>query len=210
MSLVRALCLSTLIFCGVHATAAEKNMSDPTAKLLEAVGEKGLAEYNSAPNSEFLAFRFTWSRGFHDPMVFRLILKDGNRKPEITIKKYSTQKKAITLEETHLLTPTQVENLLNFARGADFWNRPEKLDGTMLDGAEWQLEGVSNKEYHMTTRWSPLPPYYPGVMDPATRKVVKKPNLSFEEQAKISDEVGLDMFGMLIMFMYKDFDEEIY
>lgn len=210
MPLARAILLIALVFCEAKAIASEANTEEPTAKALEIFGEKDLVKYKKSNNSEFLAFRFIWSRSFNDPMMFRVIIKNGNMEPEITIKKYSNQKQMLTLEKTRPLTKNQVTNLVSFARAADFWNRPEKIDGNILDGAEWKLEGASNNAYHRTTRWSPLPPYYPGAIDPATRKIVKKPNLRFEDQAKISDEVGLDMFGMLIMLMHEDFDEEIY
>lgn len=196
--------------CGVNAIAGESIVNEAAAITINDFNEKELISYKEPGSGEFLAYRLHWSRSFDDSMVFRVILKNGDKEPEFTVKKYSATDKKLMLNETYYISDNQMYNLMNFSRAADFWNRPETFGNIGLDGAEWKLEGINNNEHHITTRWSPLPPYYPGVLDPKTRKVIKKPNLSFEEQAKHSDEVGLDMFGLLIMLMYQKFDEKIY
>lgn len=195
---------------GISAIAGGSIINEVAPITISDFNEKDLVDYKEPGGGEFLAYRLHWSRSFDDSMVFRIILKNGDKEPELTVKKYSATDRKLVITETYNISDNQMSNLMNFSRSADFWNRPETFGNIGLDGAEWKLEGVSNNEYHVTTRWSPLPPYYSGVLDPKTRKVIKKPGLSFEEQAKHSDEVGLDMFGLLIMLTYQKFDEKIY
>lgn len=113
------------------------------------------------------------------------------------------------IESNYRLNPGQVSNLVNFETSSKFWNLPEQAGKKGLDGTQWQLEGVKANEHHKTVRWSPLPPYYSSIMD-KKGKIVKNPATPIGSDFKQSDEVGLDMFCMLIMLTQPNFSESLF
>lgn len=138
--------------------------------------------------------------------TFTLILNKNHSNSFLAVKKSTDINQG---EKRYPLKAGQIENLTQFEKFSNFWSLPEKQGKVGFDGAYWQLEGARGTEYHKTTRWSPLPPYYSSVMD-KNGKIVKSPRTPAGSDSKYSDEVGLDMFCLLIMLTEPEFSEELY
>ncbi|MFV3412852.1 hypothetical protein ACQCLI_22855 [Pseudomonas nitroreducens] len=136
--------------------------------------------------------------------TFTLILNNGNYESYLNVRENSSG-----VEKNYKLNPGQVSNLKRFEASSQFWRLPEYAGENGLDGSKWQLEGAKLNEYHKTIRWSPLPPYYSGIMDKGGN-VVKDPNTPPGSDVKQSDEVGLDMFCILIMLTQPNFSESLF
>ncbi|WP_143518045.1 hypothetical protein [Pseudomonas sp. PIC25] len=184
--------------------------SEPYSTSSETAGEIELRSYAESQDTDYKAFRFTLLRGeLEDKLIYTLILRNGNEKPSLTIKKYRNGKDQF-VEKKIWLTERQLINLRSFERASNFWKLPTEHGVKGFDGATWTLEGVDGPIYHRTNRWSPLPPYYSSVMDPKTHELVKSPHTPPGSDFKYSDEVGLDMFCLLIILMQPGFDDLIY
>lgn len=140
---------------------------------------------------------------------FTVLIDNKNQTATLITKIHNKEENTISQSE-HSLTMGQVNNVLRFERASNFWQLPASIKRNVLDGASWTLEGVDGNKYHRTSRRSPLPPYYSKIIDPATDNLIKDPNTPPERESKPSDEVGLDMFCMLIMLMHPGYDELIY
>lgn len=102
--------------------------------------------------------------------------------------------------------------MLNLTRGvlmANFWERPRKNGRMGFDGVTWKMEGIEGNQENTTERWSPLPPYYSFMLDRSTDKLVKDPRTTPDQDAKSSDEVGLDVFSLMVIYLKPGFDEEL-
>jgi hypothetical protein len=123
---------------------------------LKAFDEPSLWERSM--NGPAQAYRFTWLRTFHHPVVIRIEVR-SNGICELTIKVglgsggYDPGK--LIRNETSPLTKEQSEWFLNQVN-LKLWNEPHERDTPSGDdGAQWIIEGVKNGQYRIEDRWSP-------------------------------------------------------
>lgn len=184
--------------------------SDTSSSKSKTPEEIELRSYAKKDTTDYKAFRFTLSKGEKESnTTFTLIVRNGDEKPSLTIKKGKTMSNRSN-EEKILLTENQINNLQTFELGSNFWKLPTEHGKTGFDGAKWILEGVDGPIYHKTIRWSPLPPYYSFIMDPETDEFIKSPNTPPGSDYKYSDEVGLDMLCLFILMSHPKSDELLY
>lgn len=139
-----------------------------------------------------------------DSSIFTLILNNNEAGSYLNVRNTSSG-----TEINYKLNSGQVSNLVNFEATSQFWRLPEHAGKNGLDGALWQLEGVKANKHHKTIRWSPLPPYYSSIMD-KNGEIVKDPATPIGSDLKQSDEVGLDMFCIIIMLTQPNFSEDLF
>lgn len=179
--------------------------------LFEKLEEPSMLELAKDPSQR--VYRLTWLRSFHDPMTFRLVLAPTNP-PVLIVKQLKreivdetrVELRGLIRNETLVLTSNQFWTVERFLNGANFWTLPTSDPRPSgLDGAEWTLEGIENGRYHVTTRNDPLPPYcnqsdLEGLSEETARSI----------RTKHSDEVGMDMFSLYLIFLGRSYDEAIY
>lgn len=102
-------------------------------------------------------YRFTWLRTFHNPVAIR-IEKEGDTymlywKVCDGAGGYSPGK--LIIDKQIIIDRTQWDTFQNLQKKCNFWNMKtnERIMGE--DGAEWIMEGVDSKNYHVAVRWSP-------------------------------------------------------
>ncbi len=193
-----------LYFCSfayVHAEEQEPYM----------LNEPDLSSYSHVSDGTYKAFRFILSRSLEDEdLIYIVILNNGLEQPSVTIRRFSKASGKYTKTERKSLSKTQIKNLARFEMASNFWSLPTHAGKTGFDGNTWTIEGLDGKNRHLTSRWSPMPPYYAGKMDIKTKKIVRVTSGSPENEGKSSDEVGLDVFSLLFIFLDPNFDEMIY
>jgi hypothetical protein len=175
--------------------------------------EPSLSSYAKAPIDAFTAFRFSLIRSSEsgdEDLSYTVILKNADEPPSVTIKTFSKTENRVTAETTTLLTKGQVQNLSRGVLMANFWERPHRTKRLGFDGQTWKMEGIDGSQHNITERWSPLPPYYSFVMDSSSNKLVKDPRTPPDREAKSSDEVGLDVFSLMVMYLQPGFEGPIY
>ncbi|MEK1942537.1 MAG: hypothetical protein AAAB16_19380 [Pseudomonas sp.] len=197
----RILTLPLLVLLAFSAHADEGDFPD------NHLVEPPLSSYAKGPLSAFTAFRFSLSRSVEDEdLSYTLILKNGDQPPSVTLTSFSKTANKIVSQHQMPLTPGQLKNLLKGERMSNFWELPRKSGRTGFDGAIWKMEGISGKRTNTIERWSPLPPYYSFVLDSKTDTLVKDPKTPPGSDFKSSDEVGLDMFSLMIIYLKPGFD----
>lgn len=199
--------LTAILISFVGMATAKDNPPDSQALIPAHLNEEELQAYTSKNSTT--AIRFTWKKSDGDDMVFR-ITRDNSGKGRLTVKKFSSEKKAILFEENQNISKSQIENIIRLKNASSFWKRPTHLRESGFDGALWIMEVAENGRYHYTERWSPLPPYYSKILDAQTNELIIKPGTPPEEQSKHSDEVALDMLCILVMLSFSEFDEQLY
>jgi hypothetical protein len=105
------------------------------------------------------SYRFLWLRTFHEPIAIRVDI-NADRTARLTVKVACgaagydpgelTQNRAVTInaEETN--------RFLNQVQSHNFWSLSsveQTPEGP--DGADWIIEGVKARSYHVVDRWSP-------------------------------------------------------
>jgi hypothetical protein len=110
------------------------------------------------PKDNDEAFRFTWLRAFHRPIVIRLQKhNDGYTlvaKEMINRGGYRPQQ--IKLDSQQELTAGEWENVKQKISAAGFWQMPANdPQPPPNDGAEWIFEVVLNNKYHFVERNMP-------------------------------------------------------
>jgi hypothetical protein len=104
------------------------------------------------------AYRFTWLRTFHHPVVIRIeVRSDGicELTAKVGLGSGGYDPGMLIRNGTSPLTKEQSEWFLNQVI-LKFWNEPHERDkpgGT--DGSQWIIEGVKNGQYRIEDRWSP-------------------------------------------------------
>ena len=116
----------------------------------------------------------------------------------------------LSIDRTIQLSENQVTNFIRFGEASGFFGLPERIGESGLDGSLWILEGVSGQKSHMTIRWSPLPPYYSSTWDYEKKTVAPPSETVRKKSVKSSDEVGLDVFGLLMILQSGESSELIY
>ena len=178
------------------------------AKNLRVLQEPSLADRKDAGPD---VYRLLWMRSFHSPMVFRLEFSaDGIAR--LTVKKARLEEvKNHNLEPTKLTSNTQkkiatpvADNFLRLFDASTFSKRSlgdprEEMGGA--DGSTWVFEAIQKGVYHVTTRWSPLPPLVPpGDSDPVFAKF----------RQKDGEEIALDMASLFLIFLGEASSEQLY
>ena len=107
-------------------------------------------------NGDKESYRFLWLRSFHHAIAVR-IERDGGQinlfvKENNGFGGYEPRDNAVTLERK--ISEVKWCEFLTKIDEADFWQLGEKV-GLANDGAQWILEGVKNKRYHVVDRQSP-------------------------------------------------------
>lgn len=105
------------------------------------------------------AYRFTWLRSFHNPIVVGLVTTKQSR--SIYWKECDKSGKMIN-EGTKVLSPKELATIVTAIQSIDFWNMPtQKNEAKVMrgmvshaDGAAWLLEGKGPGKYHVVYRWS--------------------------------------------------------
>ena len=126
---------------------------------LKALDEPSLWEL-SQRDKQAVAYRFLWIRAFDNPIAVRVTISP-NGAGDVVIKVSNGAggygPGHPVQNESRALTTTDVADLMARIQSTDFWKIPtaESMKGVGMDGAEWVLEGVSDGNYHVVTRWSP-------------------------------------------------------
>jgi hypothetical protein len=123
------------------------------ADQLHAAGERALCATGASE-----AYRFTWLRSFHHPIVVRAErLGDGYL---LTAKQldgaggYKPGK--LMVNRTSALSTDEWAHLTALVDSVGFWTAgPQPREQIGLDGAQWIVEGVAEHRYHTVDRWSP-------------------------------------------------------
>jgi hypothetical protein len=122
-------------------------------KQLHALEEVSL--YPPKQNTE--AYRFTWLRTFHSPMVFRFTVLD-NGSATLVVKRTSGMggydPGVVDLRKEVALSKVQVEDLKTKLDDMAYWGKQPAQDPEGFDGAQWIVEANANGRYKMVDRWS--------------------------------------------------------
>jgi hypothetical protein len=126
---------------------------------LKALDEPSLWEL-SQHDKQVLVYRFLWLRTFDHPISVRVMISPngaGNVVIKVSNGAGGYGPGHLVQNESRALTTTDVADLMARIQSTDFWKIPtaESMKGVGMDGAEWVLEGVSDGNYHVVTRWSP-------------------------------------------------------
>ena len=102
-------------------------------------------------------YRFLWLRSFHAPVAFRLEVRaDGSG--TLTVRKNDHYDSKRLRDQTLPISKAQVAGFVACLEGAHFWDLSwsESPWLTGNDGSQWVYEGIKDKKYHLTDRWSPV------------------------------------------------------
>lgn len=103
------------------------------------------------------AYRFTWLRTFHKPIMVRI----QKAKDNITLSAKMLSGAGgydpgqIIFDTTFTITVRDWNKFQSMLKKINFWQLPVETDFRGLDGAEWILEGSTKDDYHFTIRWTP-------------------------------------------------------
>jgi hypothetical protein len=128
------------------------------SKHLKVMGEPSLRSESYI--STLQIYRFTWLRTFHHPVAVRLtIMKDGTGElfAKLTSGAGGYEPGLLIENRMTTLTSSQVKSFLNHLNKSEFWEMTSKLPPEGEDGAQWIIEGVKNRKYHLVDRWCPKP-----------------------------------------------------
>jgi hypothetical protein len=176
-------------------------------KYLRVMHEPSLADHKN-PDSD--VYRLLWMRSFDPPMIFRLEFSvEGSAR--LTVKKARIEEINHSPEPTKLISQAQrkvtkqaANNFLHLFAASTFSKRPlgdprDEMLGT--DGSTWVFEAVQKGVYHVTYRWSPLPPLVPpGDVPPEFAKF----------RQKDGEEIALDMASLYLILLGNASAEELY
>lgn len=118
-----------------------------------ALGEIPLCEIREAAE----VYRFVWLRTFHKPIAIRI----EKRVPQIRLFVKQTDGAGgydagnLTVNRTIALWNLHWEHFQERLRVAGFFKQPQLDTTTGLDGAQWILEGLKNRQYYIDDRWTP-------------------------------------------------------
>lgn len=125
-------------------------------KFLTAMNEPTL--YNPSRTDGREAYRLLWLRTFDPPVALRLtVLADGSG--ELAVKQADGQggyyPGQLVVDRAVRLGGTQVRSFVDALARSRFWSLATKEPTAALDGADWVLEGVKGRRYHIVDRKSP-------------------------------------------------------
>lgn len=102
-------------------------------------------------------YRFTWLPSFHAPAVVRVErVPDGYRvEAKLGGGAGGYEAGPLARDTAFVLSAAQAEAFASRLDAAEFWTLPAEGDMLGLDGAQWVLEGLAGRRYHVVDRWSP-------------------------------------------------------
>lgn len=120
---------------------------------------RGLQEpilFNQTSSKE--VYRLTWLRTFHNPVAIR-IEKKGEQYSlywKVSSGQGGYEPGQLITDESKEISEVQWENFQNLLQKAKFWDaKTMDRELSMTDGAQWILEGVANRAYHVVDRQTP-------------------------------------------------------
>jgi hypothetical protein len=143
----------------VFAHRAEQHdfLADWYSRHLAALQEPSL--WRAREETSRHCYRFLWLRAFHAPIAVRLEI-DPSETGLLVVKMTNGQggyePGDLVLDRTVPLAREQATDFLVYLAKASFWEMPVR-DPTRLglDGAEWVIEGIRDRRYHVVSRWCP-------------------------------------------------------
>lgn len=126
------------------------------SKQLSALEEPSIYEQRNDDSQQ--VFRFTWLRTFHHPVSIRLrIRKDGTGLLYVKMTDGAGGYEPGRIKK-NLMKDIDEESVKSFQKllnNEGFWKLPSIQEVIGCDGAQWIIEGLSNRRYHLVDRWSP-------------------------------------------------------
>lgn len=132
---------------------------------LKALHEPSLLELTGYPVSH--SFRFLWLRTFDHPIALRLTILDESGVAQLTVKvaegKSGYEPGNLIVNKSLPISAQEVQGFLRLVEQTQFWKlaatedivRPDGTVTVTADGADWVVEGVQGKRYHLVDRLSP-------------------------------------------------------
>jgi hypothetical protein len=123
---------------------------------LRALKEPSLLQEADNPSRQ--SYRFVWLRTFHHPVAVRLdIMSDDTGKLTVKVANGAGGYKPGKLVEntSPSVTQRQTDKFLEQVKDAGFWELSSYEKTSGCDGAEWIIEGVKDRKYHVVDRWTP-------------------------------------------------------
>lgn len=133
---------------------------------LKALHEPSLLALTDYPVSH--SFRFLWLRSFDHPIALRLTILDESGVAQLTVKvadgKGGYEPGDLITNKSLPVSAPEVQGFLKLVDQAKFWKlatredvvRPDGTVTVTADGANWVVEGVQGKRYHVVDRLSPM------------------------------------------------------
>ena len=123
---------------------------------LAALQEPSLWELSKTQQTQ--SYRFLWLRTFHHPVAIRVdVNADGTS--QLTTKMasgaggYAPGK--LIKNSTVTLNKEQTDWFLGKIEQYKFWQLPSVQETMGNDGAQWIVEGIKDRAYHVVDRWTP-------------------------------------------------------
>ncbi len=125
-------------------------------KQLAALQEPSLWERSKTQQTE--SYRFLWLRTFHHPIAVRIdVSENGTSRltTKMTSGKGGYAPGNLVRHLTVTLSKEQTDWFLGKIEEYKFWHLPSVQETGGEDGAQWIVEGIKNRSYHIVDRWSP-------------------------------------------------------
>jgi len=149
---------STIRPCGAHAAffagTTLANREGWYGKQLRAMDERPFCT-DSGYVAE--AYRFTWIPSFHPAVTVRIDLTvTGYRLTGKILSGFGGYEPgSLAGVVVHTLSDADVSRFSELVRAAQFWDLPTDRPLLGCDGAQWVLEALTSKGYHVVDRWTP-------------------------------------------------------
>lgn len=126
------------------------------SKNLRALHEPSLWSVSKTQAAQ--SYRFLWLRTFHHPIAIRIEVNfDGTSRlwVKMTNGEAGYDPGHLVRDDTSALTKQRTDWFLGKIEENGFWRLPSGDNRIGNDGAQWIVEGVRSRNYHMVDRWSP-------------------------------------------------------
>jgi hypothetical protein len=139
-------------------TEDDKFVAKWFSEQLAALKEPSLWE--SSKTEQRQSYRFLWLRTFHHPIAVRIdVNADGTSSltTKMTSGEGAYRPGKLIKDITVKLTKERTDSFLGKIQEYKFWQLPseESPEALGADGAQWIVEGVKHRSYHVVNRWSP-------------------------------------------------------
>src|SRR6266480_5039902 len=103
------------------------------------------------------SYRFTWIPSFHPAVVVRIDLTATGYllTAKILNGAGGYEPGSLAREVVHTLSDVDRTRFSELLRAAKFWELPTNVPLLGCDGAQWVLEALTSKGYHVVDRWTP-------------------------------------------------------
>lgn len=133
------------------------------SKELAAMNEPALT---TLADDKFAVYRFVYLRSFHSPISVRLETRfeNGEINRYLIVKQldhiayhdeYLKRPNALIVNSARRLNEEEWTKFLRLLDDTCFWQMPTEQNHGGNDGAEWIVEAVKNRRYHIVDYWSP-------------------------------------------------------